>query len=72
MMLWGYGCASHPPVLAKEPRKGETDMGFSFSAENVIPVIWFRRGLNRSTDIGLGWRVERTNRILRIVSPKEI
>ena len=26
----------------------------------------------RSTDIGLGWRVERTNRILRIVSPKEI
>ena len=53
VMLWGCGCASHPPVLAKEPRKGETDMGFSFSAENVIPVIWFRRGLNRSTDIGL-------------------
>lgn len=26
----------------------------------------------RSTDIGSGWRVERTNRILRIVPPKEI
>jgi len=26
----------------------------------------------RSTDIGSGWRVERTNRVLRIVTPKEI
>ena len=26
----------------------------------------------RSTDIGSGWRVERTNRVLRIVPPKEI
>ena len=27
-------------------------MGFSFSAENVIPVIWWRYGLNKYTDIG--------------------
>ena len=38
-MLWGYGCASHPPVLAKEPRKGETDMGFSFSADDLLNKV---------------------------------
>lgn len=27
-------------------------MGFSFSAENVIPVIWWRYGINKYTDIG--------------------
>ena len=28
-------------------------MGFSFAAENVIPVIWWRHGLNQYTDVGL-------------------
>ena len=46
------GCASHPPVLPQTPKKGETNMGFSFSAENVIPVIWWRYGINNYTDIG--------------------
>ena len=51
--LWGAGCASHPPVLPQIPVEGETNMGFSFAAENVIPVIWWRHGLNQYTDVGL-------------------
>ena len=27
-------------------------MGFSFSVENVIPVIWWRHALNNYTDVG--------------------
>jgi len=38
IILWGAGCASHPPVLPQTPKEGETNMGFSFSTENVIPV----------------------------------
>ena len=53
IILWGSGCASHPPVYPKEPRKGNTNMGFTFSVENVIPVAWVRRGLNQYTDVGL-------------------
>ena len=53
VILWGSGCASHPPVLPKEITKGDTHMGFTFSVENVIPVAWVRRGLNQFTDVGL-------------------
>ena len=52
IILWGSGCASHPPVLPQTPKEGETNMGFSFSTENVIPVIWWRYGINRYTDVG--------------------
>ena len=53
LILFGVGCSSHPPVLPQVPVKGETNTGFSFSVENVIPVIWWRHGLNKYTDIGL-------------------
>ena len=52
VLLWGFGCASHPPVLPQVPVKGETNTGFSFSIENIIPVIWWRYGLNKYTDVG--------------------
>ena len=51
-LFFGSGCSSHPPVLPQTPKKGETNMGFSFSAENIIPVIWWRYGINKYTDIG--------------------
>ena len=51
-LFFGSGCSSHPPVLTKKKKKGETNMGFSFSAENIIPVIWWRYGINKYTDIG--------------------
>ena len=53
LILFGVGCSSHPPVLPQVPVKGETNTGFSFSVENIIPVIWWRYGINKYTDIGL-------------------
>ena len=47
------GCTSHPAIQPNLPEPGTTDMGFSFSVENIVPVIWWRRGINESTDIGL-------------------
>jgi len=52
IILWGSGCASHPPVFPQTPKEGETNMGFSFATENIIPVIWWRYGINRYTDVG--------------------
>lgn len=52
VLLWGAGCASHPPAFPEMPKKGETNLGFSLSMENVIPVFWMRKGLGQYTDIG--------------------
>ena len=46
------GCASHPPVLPQLPKEGKTNMGFAFSAENIIPVIWWKHAINNYTEIG--------------------
>ena len=48
-----FGCASHPAIQPQIAKKGETEMGFSMSIENVIPVVWYRYGVNKNTDIGL-------------------
>jgi len=53
IILWGSGCASHPPVFPQMPVKGETNMGFTFSVENLIPVIWARHGLGQYSDLGI-------------------
>tara|TARA_A100001037_G_scaffold306161_1_gene349641 strand:- start:16780 stop:17478 length:699 start_codon:yes stop_codon:yes gene_type:complete len=53
IILFCASCASHPPVFPQMPKKGETNMGFTFAAENLIPVIWWRHGLGRYTDLGL-------------------
>ena len=52
LILLFWGCTSHPPVLPQTPMKGQTNSGFALSAENVIPVIWWKHGLNRYTEIG--------------------
>tara|TARA_B110000008_G_scaffold277310_1_gene318285 strand:- start:161 stop:814 length:654 start_codon:yes stop_codon:yes gene_type:complete len=52
ILLLFSGCASHAPVLPQTPKKGEINTGFTFSVENVIPVIWWRYGINKYTDIG--------------------
>ncbi len=52
IILWIGGCASHPPVLPQIPKEGVTSTGFSFSVENVIPVIWWKYGLNNYTEVG--------------------
>ncbi len=52
-LILASGCASHPAIQPKLAEEGKTEMGFSLSIENVIPVIWYRRGLNKNTDVGL-------------------
>ena len=52
-LIWIPGCASHPAIQPHLAEEGKTEMGFSLSLENVIPVIWYRRGLNKNTDVGL-------------------
>ena len=52
LITWFIGCSSHPPVLPQTPRDGVTNMGFQFSIENVIPVIWWKHGINDYTEIG--------------------
>ena len=53
IILWGSGCASHTSVFPQMPEKGVTNMGFTFSVENLIPVIWARHGLGQYTDLGI-------------------
>ena len=47
-----FGCSSHPTVIPQTPKVGETNRGFTFSTENIIPVMWWRHTLNKYTDIG--------------------
>ena len=51
LVIWFGGCASHPPVLPQHPKEGETNMGFAFSVENIIPVIWWKYAINNYTEI---------------------
>ena len=53
ILYFGNGCASHPPVLPQTPKKGEINSGFSFSLENIVPVMWWRYGLSKYSDVGL-------------------
>mgnify|MGYP001156864961 FL=1 len=46
------GCASHPVVHPGTLKKNEKVWGYSFAAENVFPVIWFRKGLDQDTELG--------------------
>ncbi len=74
IMIFLSGCASHPPVFPQMPVKGQTNAGFSFAVENVIPVIWWRHGINKYTDIGfkLGIPISGTGvDINRILSKRE-
>ena len=36
IILWGSGCASHPPVFPQMPEKDVTNMGITFSVEMSI------------------------------------
>ncbi len=47
------GCATHPTVSTTPMDKGEKRYGWSWSAENVFPYLWYRYGLTDKDDIGL-------------------
>ncbi|MBA7477772.1 hypothetical protein ES707_13186 [subsurface metagenome] len=46
-------CATHPTISPIPLKQGETYSGVTLSAENVMPMIFFRRGLTDSWDLGL-------------------
>ncbi len=46
-------CATHPTISPIPLKQGETYMGYTFSTENVLPMVFFRRGLTDSWDLGL-------------------
>ena len=46
------GCASHPVVHPGSLKKGEQVWGYSVAAENIFPVMWFRKGLDQDTELG--------------------
>jgi len=47
------GCATHPTVSTTPMEQGEKRYGWSWSAENVLPYLWYRYGLSDKDDIGL-------------------
>jgi len=50
--LFFTGCASHPVVHPGSLKKGERVWGYSVAAENIFPVMWFRKGLDQDTELG--------------------
>lgn len=46
-------CATHPTISPIPLKQGETYTGVTLSAENVLPMIFYRRGLTDSWDLGL-------------------
>lgn len=47
------GCATHPTISPVPLERGETYIGYTLSSENVMPILFFRRGLSDFWDIGL-------------------
>jgi len=46
-------CATHPSISPIPLKQGETYMGYTLSAENVLPMLFFRQGLTDNWDLGL-------------------
>jgi opacity protein-like surface antigen len=47
------GCATHPTVSTTPMAQGEKRYGWSWSAENVFPYLWYRYGLSDKDDFGI-------------------
>lgn len=46
------GCASHPTISPQRLKSGEIKRGYTLSTENVLPYLWWRKGLSDVSDIG--------------------
>ena len=51
-VLFLVGCASHPVVHPGALKKNEQVWGYALAAENIFPVVWFRKGLDQNTELG--------------------
>ena len=47
------GCASHPRVGSQRMAQGDIEYGYAFSVENVLPYLWYRKGISNRSDIGV-------------------
>jgi len=47
------GCASHPRVGSQRMVEGDIEYGYAFSVENVLPYLWYRKGISNRSDIGV-------------------
>ena len=47
------GCASHPKVSSQRMAEGDVEYGYAFSVENVLPYLWYRKGISKRSDIGV-------------------
>ena len=47
------GCASHPKVSSQRMAEGDIEYGYAFSVENVLPYLWYRKGISKRSDIGV-------------------
>ena len=46
-------CASHPRVGSQRMAEGDVEYGYAFSVENVLPYLWYRKGISKRSDIGV-------------------
>ena len=46
-------CATHPSISPVPLKQGETYWGYSLSTENILPVVFMRKGLTDYWDLGL-------------------
>lgn len=46
------GCASHPTISPQRLKPGETKRGYTLSTENLLPYLWWRKGLSDVSDVG--------------------
>ncbi len=51
--LFIFGCASHPVINPHLPEVGKAKKGYALSVENVVPYMWYRKGINEKSEIGL-------------------
>tara|TARA_Y100000739_G_C20481287_1_gene406056 strand:+ start:129 stop:815 length:687 start_codon:yes stop_codon:yes gene_type:complete len=47
-----FGCASHPVINPHLPEAGKVKKGYALSVENVVPYMWYRKGINEKSEIG--------------------
>ena len=47
------GCASLARVGSQRMVEGDIEYGYAFSVENVLPYLWYRKGISNRSDIGV-------------------
>jgi len=46
------GCATHPTMTSQILKTGQTSSGYTLSTENLIPYLWWRKGLSDKSSLG--------------------